>query len=876
MTDLAESIRKHQEDLDKILGIAVDESSLGIVSVWADRDGRALVWRRVPSTALRAGPSTSSGQSDEQILCEEQRFRPWLFAATLDDLAYLGAGLLPEGAPGADTATISYRELDGPAGSYRFLISARSGRALERMLLTGAQRRLGRPIDSLYNLDDDYYRVGPVEQYLMQSGRVCFRGLTYLDLHRLQFDLETTALDPRRGRIFMVAVRDSRGLAVTLDAPAPEDEPRLIADLCALICARDPDVIENHNLFGFDMPFLEQRAAILGLPLPLGRRDPALPEHAHAPLLDRYAETPYAGPGNRRRQRFRYTVMGRELIDTLDAVRRHDFVARDLPSHGLKDVARVFGIATAERVYLAGAEVFPTYRQDPERVRRYALDDVAEVDGLSRQLLGATFALAGMAPRRYERLASAGPAMGILEPMLVRAYLRAGAALPRQAGGQDTELGPHSGGAAYLLAAGVAEYVVKADIASLYPSLMRTYQIGPACDRLNVLLRIVSRLTDLRLAHKDAARAAERGSLERSQHNAIQAAMKLIINSAYGYMGAGPMALFADRRAADEVTRRGREVLDQVLAALRERGMALIEADTDGVYFAVPAGWDAERERALVAEIGTTLPAGIRLEYEGRYRSMLSHEIKNYALLTYDGQLIVRGGALRSSRSEPFGERFLRQALRYAMTGDVAELRNVYMDVVAAIRERALRAADLATRVRLTKTPEAYQESRAGHREAAYEALLAAGRTEWAPGERVRCYRVPGNAYVWLPDETEDVTFDDEEDQAVDEGASEVGGEEAISSRSLALSPSRTLVDDRRDYDIDHYLNVLLTSYAGRLRKAFAPDDFAQLFRADLQLGMFDQPIDSIQPKWIRCGQPASPEGDSVPDRSRQRGFRKG
>jgi len=835
MTTTPQHISALSADLSEMLGIASDANSLGIVSVWADRDGRALVWRR----------------SGEQVFCEEQRFRPWLFATALDDLAHLGSALAAEDTPGTSAAPVSYRELDGPPDSYRYLISARGGRALERMLLEGARRRLGRQIASLYDLDD-YYRVGPVEQYLMQSGRVYFRGLAYPDLHRLQFDLETTALDPQRGRIFMVAVRDSRGLAITLDAPTSADEARLIADLCALIRERDPDVIENHNLFGFDLPFLEARAAHLGVPLALGRRDPALPPSARAALLDRYSETPYAGPGNRRRQRFRYTVIGRELIDTLDAVRRHDFVARDLPSHGLKDVARVFGIASADRVYLAGADVFPTYRQDPERVRRYALDDVAEVDGLSRQLLGATFALAGMAPRRYERLSSAGPAMGILEPMLVRAYLRAGAALPRQVAGQDSELGPHSGGAVYLLAAGVAEYVVKADIASLYPSLMRTYQIGPASDRLGVLLKIVSRLTDLRLAHKDAARAAERGSLEHSQHNAVQAAMKLIINSAYGYMGAGTMALFADRRAADEVTRRGREVLDLVLQALRERGMALIEADTDGVYFAVPAAWSAEQERALVAEVGALLPAGIRLEYEGRYRSMLSHEVKNYALLTYDGQLIVRGGALRSSRSEPFGERFLRHALRCAMTGDVTGLRAAYLEVVVAIQSRALPAADLATRVRLSKTFEAYQESRAGHREAAYEALLAAGRTDWSPGERVRCYRVAGNTYVWLPDETEDAVFDDQDD-ITGAAAREREGESAIVPGLLTPAPLRPLADDRRDYNVDHYLHVLVTSYAGRLRKAFAPDDFAQLFRNDLQLGMFDQPIDGIQPQWIRC-----------------------
>ncbi|HBY97965.1 MAG TPA: DNA polymerase, partial [Chloroflexi bacterium] len=376
----------------------------GIVSVWADREGRALIWRR----------------DGECITWTRERFRPWLLSTTLADLDHLGPAPVPAPSPGSESAAIAYHELDGPPGSYRYLLSARSGRALERELVAGARRRVGRRITSLYGLGD-YYRVGPIEQYLMQTGRVYFRDLAYTDLHRLQFDLETTALDPRRGRIFMVAVRDTRGLTVTLEAPGPDDEPRLIADLCALIRARDPDVIENHNLFGFDLPFLEQRAAALGVPLAIGR--------APGPVLvERYEEPSGWQPEGRRRVRYR--VAGRELIDTLDAVRRHDFVARDLPSHRLKDVARAFGLASADRVYLEGAALFATYRRDPEVVRRYAQDDVAEVDSLSQRLLGAPFALARMAPRPYERLASAGPAMGILEPMLVRAYLRAGAALP--------------------------------------------------------------------------------------------------------------------------------------------------------------------------------------------------------------------------------------------------------------------------------------------------------------------------------------------------------------------------------------------------------------------------------------------------------------
>src|SRR5437667_9474537 len=195
----------------------------------------------------------------------------------------------------------------------------------------------------------------------MLMGRVYFRGMVYDDLHRLQFDLETTSLDPHRGRIFMVSMRDNRGLTMTIDAPTPGEEAELISSLCALISERDPDVIENHNLFGFDLPFLEQRASILGIPLILGR--------AGGPQnLERREETLAIGPEARRR--VRYSVAGRELIDTLDAVRRYDFVVRDLPSHGLKDVARYFGIASPERVYLEGATIFHTYRKDPELLRR--------------------------------------------------------------------------------------------------------------------------------------------------------------------------------------------------------------------------------------------------------------------------------------------------------------------------------------------------------------------------------------------------------------------------------------------------------------------------------------------------------------------------
>src|SRR5690606_9217344 len=143
------------------------------------------------------------------------------------------------------------------------------------------------------------------------------------------------------------------------------------------------------------------------------------------------------------------TVPGRELIDTLDAVWRYDFAARDLPGHGLKEVARHLGLADADREHIPGFRIDAEFRRVPARVRRYAAADVSEAEGVARMLGGAAFALARMAPRRYERLADAGPATGVLDPLIVRAYLRARAALPAHQTGDGT---PHTGAALHLFA----------------------------------------------------------------------------------------------------------------------------------------------------------------------------------------------------------------------------------------------------------------------------------------------------------------------------------------------------------------------------------------------------------------------------------------
>ncbi|HEX6533131.1 MAG TPA: DNA polymerase domain-containing protein, partial [Gemmatimonadaceae bacterium] len=453
------------------------------------------------------------------------------------------------------------------------------------------------------------------------------------------------------------------------------------------------------------------------------------------------------------------------------------------------------------------------YQRDPDRVRRYATGDVDEVAALARILGGAAFALARMAPRRYERVADAGAATGIIDPLLVRAYLHEGQALPAYSN-EDRE--PHTGAALHLFATGVARRVVKADVASLYPSLMRAYRIGPARDTLGAMLALVDALVERRLEAKARARAAAPGSSERYSYEAMSAAMKLVVNSAYGYLAAGSgLTRFADVHAANEVTRRGRDVLALMCRELEARGVTLLEADTDGVYFAVPEAWSEDDERRVVSEVAALLPPLVRLELDGRYAAMLSHEPKNYALLGYDGTLHLKGVAFRSSRSEPFGETFLRRALARLLAGDIPGVRDAYLSTLAALRARALPTYEVSSRVRLTKSPEAYLAARSTRRELPYEALLGLGRTTWRVGDRVRVYR-------------------------------KQNGEGGLAGRAPS-APEGDAASDPRDYDVEYYVRLLRATYAQRIARAFRPEDFAAVFADPDQLSLFAPPLGSIR-----------------------------
>jgi hypothetical protein len=228
----------------------------------------------------------------------------------------------------------------------------------------------------------------------------------------------------------------------------------------------------------------------------------------------------------------------------------------------------------------------------------------------------------------------------------------------------------------------------------------------------------------------------------------------------------------------------------------------------------VPELFTEADERRVVAEVGALLPAKVKLEHDGRYASMLSHEPKNYALRTFEGKVLLKGVAFRSSRAEPFGERFLRDAAAALFDGDVRRVRDLYVRTVLALRRREIRTFDVTTKARLSKTASEYLATRRDRRELVYEALLAAGREEWSLGERVRVYRAAGGRASLL------AMDDDDPDTAA----------------------------DPRDYDADHYQRVLRDNFASRLERALEPRVLAAVLDDPMQPSLFADALDDARP----------------------------
>jgi len=560
-------------------------------------------------------------------------------------------------------------------------------------------------------------------------------------LRVLSFDIETSA---NAGRLYSIAAAGAGGEQVWIVHPRPvagaeavPDERTLLERFLAHVRTADPDLITGWNVCDFDLAVVLAACQRAGLRCTLGRNDD---------VLELQRDQNYT-------RESRALLAGRVVLDGLALVRgawlRLDDYRLETAARTLLGKGKLF--SGEHRM----AEIEAAFREDPARLAAYNLQDAR----LVLEVLAKT-GLVELTVRRSlltgMQLDRVGAQIAAVDSLYLRALRARGRVAPSVESSREPE--GITGGLVLDSRPGLYRNVLVFDFKSLYPSLIRTFNIDPLThvpspapgadvirtpggaafrrDEDGILPALVARLWDERAAARAAGDATE------SQ------AIKILMNSLFGVLGSPASRLFSPA-VANAITLAGQHVIRLAAQAVERRGHRVIYGDTDSLF--VDASEPDERRAAVTAEtlrgeVGDEVAAALahefgcvshlELEFEKVYTRFLLPEVrggatgskKRYAGLV-DGRLEIVGlEAVRrdwSSVARRFQRELLDRVLRDQpvtdfVRGIVADLRAGDLDAELVYRKTVRKPLDSYTRTTPAHVKAARKQGDAASRVVAY------------------------------------------------------------------------------------------------------------------------------------------------------------
>ena len=563
----------------------------------------------------------------------------------------------------------------------------------------------------------------------------------------LSFDIETDSKSERLLAISLYAPGVDEVLVVDGSArPMPErairceNEAAALDTFCARVAAIDPDVLTGWNVIDFDLTVLEKIATRLRHPFKLGRDAGA--------LRLRKAEG-YFGSGQA-------SIPGRLVLDGIDLL-RGAFVRMD--DYSLDAVARKVlgeGKAVAGDVRDRIGEITHNYKHDLPAFALYARTDARLAYEIPRKLnlISLAFArsqLTGMTPDRVAASIASFDFLYLTElerQNIVAPTVRAG----------DSPHEGQQGGHVLEPRAGLHSNVWVFDFKSLYPSIIRTFNIDPlsyvahpgdsAADLVQVpggafrrSPAILPRLLDELFPRREAAKQAG--------DSVASGAIKILMNSFYGVLGT-PACRFYNPALANSITGTGKELLLWSKRWFETAGFEVLYGDTDSLFVHShsndPEAAQTQAEQLVVA-LNQELVSYIRerwgvqsrleLEFEKLYLKLFLPHARHStrgASKRYAGLLHGRGSdnvefvgmeVVRRDWTE-LAKQVQRQLYQRLFTGQRVD--TYLADVVREVREGA-RDDALVYRKNLRKSTNDYTTTTPPH--------VAAARKSNQPSERL-------------------------------------------------------------------------------------------------------------------------------------------
>ncbi len=602
--------------------------------------------------------------------------------------------------------------------------------------------------------------IRPPERYLMErfitapvqfSGEVNAHGLlTDIQLKpapdyrpRLKLvslDIETTmhgdlysiALEGCGQRqVYMLGPPNGDASGIDFDMEYCDSRQLMLERLNQWMARHDPDAIIGWNVVQFDLRVLQEHAERFKTPLRFGRDGSELEWREHG-----YNENHYFA-----------SAAGRLIIDGIESLRAATW---SFPSFSLESVAQT--------LLGEGKEITNAYQRMDEIDRRFAEDKpaLATYNLKDCELVTRIFAKTQLLDFMLERASVTGlPAdrtggsVAAFSHLYMPHMHRQGFVAPNLG---DTPPESSPGGFVMDSQAGLYDSVLVLDYKSLYPSIIRTFLIDPVGlveglahpgDAESVPGFRGARFS--RTKHSLPAIVAKiwqgREVAKRRQNKPLSQALKIIMNSLYGVLGA-TICRFFDARLASSITMRGHEIMHRTRELIEAQGYQVIYGDTDSTFVWLKSAHGEQEADAIGNALAKHvndwwrthlreqygLESALELEYETHYRRFLMPNVrgtefgskKRYAgmIVKPDGseEMVYKG--LETVRTDwtPLAQQFQQELYRRIFRREPYQ---AYVRDYVASTLRGERDDALVYRKRLRRPLDAYERNVPPHVRAA-------------------------------------------------------------------------------------------------------------------------------------------------------------
>lgn len=604
------------------------------------------------------------------------------------------------------------------------------------------------------NVKDLIMVLPPVEQYLISKEKRLFKGFEeYNDITRLVFDLETTSLEPKDGRIFMIGLKTNKGYIKVIECKDEDDERKGLVEFFKIIDEIKPSIISGYNSANFDWVWIFERCKALNLDI----KKIAVSLNQKKTISQKESMLKLANEIEKYNQ---VQMWGYNIIDIIHSVRRAQAINSNIKEAGLKYITKFIESEATDRIYVDHNKIASMYNQKEEYwlniengkykkigidskiddicvrrgdvyikttgddiIERYLDDDLEETLLVDEEFNQATFLLASLVPTTYERASTIGTATLWKMVMLAWSY-KHGLAIP-----QKKEKRNFVGGLSRLLKVGYSKNVLKLDYSSLYPSIQLVHDVFPECDITGSMKGFLTYFRNSRITYKNLASEYKTTDKKKSQkYDRFQLPVKIFINAFFGSLSAPHVFPWGDIDMGEQITCTGRQYLRQMLKFFSKKGYSPLVCDTDGMNFSLPDGgvddrlyigkgknWLVKEGKeyngydADVAEFNDLFMKGeMGLDCDGTWDSCINLARKNYATMEHNGKVKLTGNSIKSKKMPKYIEKFLDKGIKQLLRGEGKEFVDWYYEYIQKIFDLRVPLSEIASKARVKISVEDY------------------------------------------------------------------------------------------------------------------------------------------------------------------------